>query len=154
MSRLRYSVPQWRSELKAAFERALPRLAHARVDGVDWYWPAKERVRREAAPDVVRLLTPFDPVVWDRRRFALLWGWDYRFEAYTPAPKRKLGYYALPLLWGDQVIGWGNVSVAQGQLRWDVGYTASQPPSNPAFARELEAELDRLRRFLGLNTNP
>ena len=48
------------------------------------------------------------------------------------------------------MIGWGNVSVAQGQLRWDVGYTASQPPSNPAFARELEAELDRLRRFLGL----
>ena len=154
VSRLRYSVPQWQGELKAAFERALSRLAHAHVDGVDWSWPAKERVRREAAPDVVRLLTPFDPVVWDRRRFKLLWGWDYRFEAYTPAAKRKLGYYALPLLWGDRVIGWGNVSVAQGRLRWDLGYTASQPPANPAFARELEAELDRLRRFLGLTTSP
>jgi uncharacterized protein YcaQ len=154
VSRLRYSVPQWQRELNGAVERALPRLAHARVDDVDWYWPAQERVRRETTTGTVRLLTPFDPVVWDRRRFALLWGWEYRFEAYTPAPKRKLGYYALPLLWGDDVIGWGNVSVDQGQLRWDVGYTAARPPSDPAFARELEAELDRLRRFLGLASNP
>ena len=59
----------------------------------------------------MRLLAPFDPVVWDRRRFELFWGWAYRFEAYTPAPKRKLGYYALPLLWRDRVIGWGNLSL-------------------------------------------
>ena len=51
----------------------------------------------------VRLLAPFDPVVWDRRRFELFWGWAYRFEAYTPVAKRKLGYYALPLLWRDRV---------------------------------------------------
>jgi len=151
VSRLRHAVPQWRGEMKAALERARKRLAHARVNGADWYWPAEERPARAAPPDVVRLLAPFDPVVWDRRRFALLWDWDYRFEAYTPAPKRKLGYYALPLLWRDRVIGWGNVSVAKsGELRWDVGFTASQPPSEAAFARELEAELSRLRVFLGL----
>jgi uncharacterized protein len=152
VSRLRYGVPQWRSELAAAFERARQRLAHARVDDIDWYWPAEERAGRDAPADVVRLLAPFDPVVWDRRRFALLWGWDYRFEAYTPAPKRKLGYYALPLLWRDRVIGWGNVSVASGQLRWNVGYTASRPPSDRAFARELEAEVSRLRVFLGFTS--
>ena len=61
----------------------------------------------------MRLLAPFDPVVWDRRRFELFWGWAYRFEAYTPAPKRKLGYYALPLLWRDRVIGWANVGRAR-----------------------------------------
>ena len=105
---------------------------------------------RDAPPDVVRLLAPFDPVVWDRRRFELLWGWAYRFEAYTPAPKRKLGYYALPLLWRDRVIGWANVSVAGGELRCGLGYVASQPPSDRAFGRELEAELSRLRVFLGL----
>ena len=72
--------------------------------------------RRRATPDErVRLLAPFDPVVWDRRRFELFWGWAYRFEAYTPAPKRKLGYYALPLLWRDRVIGWGNLSVVKGE---------------------------------------
>jgi uncharacterized protein YcaQ len=51
----------------------------------------------------VRLLAPFDPVVWDRTRFELFWGWAYRFEAYTPPRLRKLGYYALPLLWRDKV---------------------------------------------------
>ena len=48
--------------------------------------------------DTVRLLTPFDPVVWDRDRFEMFWGWQYRFEAYVPAAKRRLGYYALPML--------------------------------------------------------
>ena len=62
----------------------------------------------------MRLLAPFDPVVWDRRRFEILWGWAYRFEAYTPAAKRTLGYYALPLLWRDRVIGWGNLAVREG----------------------------------------
>jgi uncharacterized protein YcaQ len=96
----------------------------------------------------VRLLAPFDPVVWDRRRFELLWGWAYRFEAYTPPPKRKLGYYALPLLWGDRVLGWGNVAVRRGELESTFGYVEGRPPSDLAFTRELEAELERLRRFL------
>ncbi|XXT00609.1 crosslink repair DNA glycosylase YcaQ family protein [Sorangium sp. So ce363] len=56
---------------------------------------------RHAPDEAVRLLAPFDPVVWDRRRFELLWGWAYRFEAYVPAPNRKLRYYALPRPWGE-----------------------------------------------------
>src|SRR5262245_24384702 len=67
--RLRYAVPQWRAELGRALERARKRLSHAHVDGTDWYWPAGEPGGVEAAPPVVRLLAPFDPVVWDRRRF-------------------------------------------------------------------------------------
>jgi uncharacterized protein YcaQ len=150
VSRLRYGVPQWRGELKGALQRARKRLAHARVNGVDWYWPAEERLPRDSPPDVVRLLSPFDPVVWDRRRFELFWGWAYRFEAYTPVAKRKLGYYALPLLWRDRVIGWGNLSVKNGALQSDVGYVDSRPPGERRFKRELDAELDRMRGFLGL----
>src|ERR1019366_8281133 len=67
--RLRYAVPQWRGELKSALERAKQRLSHASVDGVDWYWPADEDVARRAAPDTVRLLRTFGPVVVDRDRF-------------------------------------------------------------------------------------
>jgi uncharacterized protein YcaQ len=100
----------------------------------------------------VRLLAPFDPVVHDRARFELLWGWTYRFEAYTPAPKRKLGYYALPLLWRDRVIGWTNLTVKNGALLADPGYVHSQPPKDRAFQRELDAELARIRFFLGLRT--
>jgi uncharacterized protein YcaQ len=148
--RLRFAVPQWRIELKGALERAKQRLAHARVDGVDWYWPADESVGRVTPRDSVHLLTPFDPLVWDRDRFELLWGWLYRFEAYTPAPKRKLGYYALPLLWRDRVIGWANLAVKDGGLECDFGYVEREPRER-AFRRELAAELDRVRMFLGLD---
>jgi uncharacterized protein YcaQ len=107
VSHLRGGAPQWVPDRAAALERARLRLAHARVEGVDWYWPADENpASARWRPDPsVRLLTPFDPVVWDRRRFELFWQWAYRFEAYTPAPQRKLGYYALPLLWHEHVIG-------------------------------------------------
>jgi uncharacterized protein YcaQ len=147
---LRFAAPQWHGELKSALERAKHRLSHARVDGVDWYWPPGEDASRRATPDTVRLLTPFDPVVRDRARFELLWGWAYRFEAYTPASKRKLGYYALPLLWRDRVIGWGNLAVKNGGLQAEFGYVESHPPAGRAFKCELEAELDRMRAFLGL----
>lgn len=159
---LRPAVPQWHGELTGALRRAKDRLAHERVAGVDWYWPAgedpssealaKEDVTRRAPQETVRLLAPFDPLVRDRDRFELLWGWVYRFEAYTPAPKRKLGYYALPLLWRDRVIGWANLSVKNGKLKSAFGYVESHPPRDRSFHRELEAELDCLRIFLGLGS--
>jgi uncharacterized protein YcaQ len=149
VARLRYAVPQWRGHLKGALQRARTRLAHARVDGVDWYWPAADRPRESSVDDAVRLLAPFDPIVWDRRRFELFWAWPYRFEAYTPAAKRKYGYYALPMLWRDRIVGWANISVADGKLRADAGFVRARPRER-GFARELDAELERLRVFLGL----
>ena len=109
-------VPQWKPQRAAALARAKLRFGHTRVEGIDWYWPATESPasRRWLYDDEVRLVTPFDPLVWDRRRFTIFWEWVYRFEAYTPAPKRKLGYYALPLLWHGRVIGWGNLAVTGG----------------------------------------
>src|SRR6185369_14153483 len=121
---------------------------HTRLKEIDWYWP---RDAVHGVPDkAVRLLTPFDPLVWDRLRFELLWGWTYRFEAYTPPPKRKLGYYALPILWHDRVIGWGNLSVQNGELKAEFGYIQS-PPRDRDFVRKLAAELDGMRTFLGLD---
>jgi uncharacterized protein YcaQ len=152
VARLRHGAPQWRTDLKDAVARAKTRSAHQRIDGVDWYWPDDERPTssRHAATDTVRLLAPFDPIVWDRRRFELFWRWAYRFEAYTPAPKRKLGYYALPLLWRDEVIGWANVTVKDGVLASDTGYVAGRAPRERLFRRELDAELERMSAFLGL----
>jgi len=147
--RLRHGVPQWYDELKSALQRAKQRLSHARIDNIDWYWPALEDPARAAPHDAARLLTPFDPIVWDRDRFELLWGWTYRFEAYTPLAKRIRGYYSLPLLWRDRVIGWGNLSVKGGELKYDLGYVESAPRDR-VFKRELAAELDRMRAFLRL----
>ncbi len=147
--RLRFAVPQWRGELKEALQRAKQRLAHARVDGGDWYWPSQENRAHSALQNTVRLLTPFDPVVWDRDRFEMFWGWQYRFEAYVPPAKRRLGYYALPMLYGDRVIGWGNLRVENGQLKSEFGYVANRPRDR-FFKRELDAELERLTAFLAI----
>jgi len=152
VNHLRYGVPQWERDRRAAAARARARLPHATVGGVTWYWPAGESptARRGGGEDTVRLLAPFDPVVWDRRRFELFWGWAYRFEAYTPAPKRVRGYYALPLLWRDQVIGWGNLTIRGGRLEADLGYVSGRAPAEAEYEEALEEELERVRAFLGL----
>jgi uncharacterized protein YcaQ len=140
---------QWVDLRKATLARAKARLATARVDGTDWYWPADEDPTRGwRIPARVRLLAPFDPVVWDRRRFELLWGWAYRFEAYTPAAKRVRGHYALPLLWRDHVVGWGNLQWRQGALQAELGYVAGHPPRDPEFAEALADELARFQAFM------
>src|SRR5262249_8069216 len=100
--RLRLAAPQWREELTSTLARARERLRSAVAGGVTWYWSTGPDAAG-ADPERVRLLAPFDPVVQDRTRFELLWGWVYRFEAYTPVAKRRLGYYALPLLFRDRV---------------------------------------------------
>jgi len=148
---LRAAAPQWADDRKDAQARARSRHVHARVEGTDWYWPAGENplAARHEPSRGVRLLAPFDPVVWDRLRFEAFWGWAYRFEAYTPAPKRKLGYYALPLLWDEQVIGWGNVQVVGDRLDVQLGYVKGAPRS-AAFRSALEEEMSRLATFLGL----
>jgi uncharacterized protein YcaQ len=153
LSLLGGGAPQWRPQRAAALGRAQRRFPHVRLDGIDWYWPADESpaAARWRTGDDVRLLTPFDPVVWDRPRFTIFWKWAYRFEAYTPAPRRKLGYYALPLLWRDRAIGWGNLAVSDGALRSSFGYVQGGAPRDPAFRAGLEAELARISLFLRLH---
>ncbi|MBL8912649.1 MAG: YcaQ family DNA glycosylase [Archangium sp.] len=112
------------------------------VDGVSWFGFS---ARPPEPEDVVRFLAPFDPLVWDRARFEFLWGWAYRFEAYTPVSKRVRGYYALPLLWRDEVIGWANVTTAD---HLTLGFVRGRPPRERPFVRALEAEVARLRAFL------
>jgi uncharacterized protein len=147
VGRLRYATPHWHGEIKGALQRARQRLDHAVVDGDTWYWPAGDAMPDHEI-DGVRLLAPFDPVVWDRRRFEMLWGWGYRFEAYTPAPKRKHGYYALPLLWRNRVIGWANVALKGDAIDAAVGYVSGRAPRDRGYKPALEAEIEAMRVFL------
>jgi uncharacterized protein len=151
VGRLRSAAPQWAADRPRALAHAKQRLGHARVDGVDWYWPADEdpASRRHRIDERVRLLAPFDPVVWDRRRFEHFWGWAYRFEAYTPAAKRKLGHYALPLLWRGVVIGWATLTLRGERLVPKLGFVDKRP-ADATFKRALDDELDAMARFLGL----
>lgn len=152
ISMLASGAHQWLHLRKPTLARAKARLSHARVDGIDWYWPADEDPRSGwRIPAKVRLLAPFDPLVWTRTRFEILWGWAYRFEAYTPAAKRVRGHYALPLLWRDQVIGWGNLKIVKGRLQHELGF-AERRPQDAAFERALEAELAAMADFLDLQS--
>jgi uncharacterized protein YcaQ len=68
----------------------------------DWH---KAAARLSSPPDRMRLLSPFDPVLRDRKRTLRLFNFDYTFEAFVPAPKRKYGYYVLPILEGERLVG-------------------------------------------------
>jgi uncharacterized protein YcaQ len=101
----------------------------------------------------VRPLAPFDPVVRDRDRALRLWGFDYRFEAFVPKSKRKYGYYVLPLLQGESLVGRadlrtdrdGDALVVQG-LWWEPGIRPTA-----ARRRSLGTELERLAAFVGVS---
>ena len=70
-------------------------------------------------------------------------------QPYNPPSKRRFGYYALPLLWRERVIGWANLAAKNGELASEVDY-ASRTPRERAFRRGLDAEMERMRSFLRL----
>lgn len=123
-------------------------LERAAVDGAAYLWPASSAgAARADTPRRVRFLAPFDPVVWDRRRFEHLFGWSYRFEAYTPAARRVRGYYAMPLLWRDRVVGWANAALVGGRLAVELGF-ADRRPRERDFGRAVDGEIARLERLV------
>lgn len=125
------------------------------VDGMAYIRPAAQTSAGgkagDDAPPQVRFLAPFDPLVWDRVRFEHFWNWSYRFEAYTPPAKRIRGYYAMPLLWRDAVIGWANARLIEGKLDLDIGF-AERRPREKEFRLELDKEVARFEAFLGIHS--
>jgi hypothetical protein len=147
LSYLAYGVPALRgrrSVVPALIESG--ELTSAFVDDVRYVWPSARAIRGRPN-ETVRFLAPFDPLVWDRRRFEQFWGWPYRFEAYVPPAKRQLGYYALPMLWRDDVIGWVNISYPGGTLLVEPGFKKAKP-ADAAFATEFDAEVAAFQAFL------
>jgi uncharacterized protein YcaQ len=118
------------------------------IDGVSYVLPA-QRATRYKAGRRVRFLAPFDPLVWDRRRFEHFWGWPYRFEAYVPKARRLRGYYAMPLLWGEAVAGWANLTVVRGDLNVELGFVEKRPREK-LFDLELDDEIARMKAFLDM----
>ena len=150
VTRLGAAAPQWRDALVAALARAKRRLpARASMASTGMARRREPGIDAAAADDRVCLLAPFDPVVWDRCRFERFWGWPYRFEAYTPAPKRKLGYYALPLLWRERVVGWVNVTVRAGRLA-PRSASSGRASSSRRSSRRWTTSCTRMNHFLGL----
>ena len=144
-----YGMPNLQAELRSALKLALrDELRGETVDGLRYVWTADTELDAPA-PVGVRIVGPFDPLIWDRRRFAHLHGWTYRLEAYTPPAKRVLGYYALPVFWNGQALGWANLKVEKGELQSEVSFVPGVRQVS-ALQKGLAAELERYRDFLGL----
>src|SRR5690625_1000185 len=133
----RVEVSEWPVPLYKHSEVPVPRAVHGRA-----------------------LLAPFDPLVFERRRLEALFGMHYRIEIYTPAHRRTYGYYVLPFLLGQDIVGRVDLKADRGRSRLLVrgAFTEPHPPEPRASkphapettARELAAELHVMAGWLGL----
>lgn len=99
----------------------------------------------------MRLLSPFDPVLRDRQRTQRLFNFDYRFEAFVPAPKRRFGYYVMPLLQGERLVGRINPKFHRDRGALVIHGLWWEKRIKPTRARKtaLDESLQRLAKFLG-----
>ena len=136
-------------------------LRQIEVDGVDAAKPRPvfafddviERVTDSPEPlPVLRILSPFDPMIRDRNRARRLFGFDYRIEIFVPAEKRQYGYYVFPILEGDRFVGRIDMKHRR-QEDGSLHVTALWPEPGVRFGkarlRALEAALEGMRRFSG-----
>ncbi|MFN0108303.1 MAG: winged helix-turn-helix domain-containing protein [Blastocatellia bacterium] len=122
-----------------------PRASFALSD-----WQTRLRKLPEA-PARMRLLSPFDPVIRDRARAARLFNFDYRFEAFVPEPKRQYGYYVLPILEGEQLVGRIDPKFQREHGVLEVRKVFWQPTIKVTKARkrQLDEALARLANLIG-----
>jgi uncharacterized protein YcaQ len=110
-----------------------------------------EKLESEDWVPRVSLLSPFDNLICDRTRTKLLFNFDYTTEIYTPQHKRKYGYYVLPILGGDKLIGRLDpfMDRKKGKLLIKAVYAERKAPTDKSMALEIRATVEDLSEFLG-----
>lgn len=116
-----------------------------------WTQPAALEPR-EVPSDLVHILSPFDPLIIQRKRTRLIFGYDHLFEAYVPKEKRKLGYFALPVLVGDEIVAALDLKTDRQDKRllmqkWTWVGQGRKTAGRKELKRRIEDELDRFARF-------
>ena len=119
-----------------------------------WARPEALDSRGEAAIDLVHILSPFDPLIIQRKRTHLIFDYEHRFEAYVPKEKRKFGYFALPVLVGEEIVAAldlktdrQNKKLLMQRWSWLGKGKAAKGDARKDFKRRIEEELGRFERF-------
>ena len=117
-----------------------------------WALPAALEPGERAPPDLVHILSPFDPLIIQRKRTNLIFGYNHLFEAYVPKAKRKLGYFALPVLVGDEIVAALDLKTDRQakkllMQKWTWVGEGKKTVGRKELKRVIEEELDRFEKF-------
>ena len=148
--------------LEARWKPAIRRLIEARVRrkelvpvALDWddeveHWARPQTLERviEPSPDLVHILSPFDPLIIQRKRLLRYFDYDHRFEAYLPKDKRIFGYFALPVLIGDEIVAVIDLKTDRAKRKLLVQqWTWAGCGSRRSHGKLIDEELHRFERF-------
>jgi uncharacterized protein YcaQ len=133
-------------------------LVPVAIDGAGkqehWLRPELLETPGEDAAPLVHILSPFDPLIIQRKRTELIFGYGHKFEAYVPKPKRVFGYFALPVLVDDEIVAAldlktdrQNRKLLMQKWNWVGPGKAAKGEARKALKRRIEEELDRFETF-------
>jgi uncharacterized protein len=149
-----YLNPSGKPAVKRAIDRRVRRreLVPVALQGAGkwqhWARPETLEQRLEALPDLVHILSPFDPLVNQRKRSLLIFNYEHRFEAYVPKPKRVFGYFACPVLCGDEIVAAIDLKTDREQRRLLIQkWTWVGKGTARAHRKKIEAALGEFERF-------
>ena len=119
-----------------------------------WARPAALADMGEVSTDRVHILSPFDPLIIQRKRTQLIFDYSHRFEAYVPKEKRQFGYFALPVLVGEEIVAALDLKTDRGKRKllmqkwnWVGKGKLAKGDTRKELKRRIEDELDRFERF-------
>jgi len=121
------------------------------VDGVKGTWRLDPALLGQPFPGRAALLSPFDRLIHDRKRMVDLFGFDYQLEMYKPAVKRRWGYFALPILVGDRLVGKLDAAADRKARVLRVNAIHQDAPFDAATTAAVHDEIDDLARWLELD---
>src|ERR1700756_2484962 len=148
------SKPQVRRLIEARVRRS--ELVPVALDGAGrqehWAEPAMLESPGGAASELVHILSPFDPLIIQRKRTHLFFDYEHRFEAYVPKEKRRFGYFALPVLAGDAIVAALDLKTDRRNQKllvqkWSWVGAGAPRAARKDFNRRIEEELHRFERF-------
>jgi uncharacterized protein len=148
------SKPQVRRLIEARLRRS--ELVPVALEGAGkqehWAEPATLENQATAASELVHILSPFDPLIIQRKRTHLFFDYEHRFEAYVPKEKRRFGYFALPVLAGDSIVAALDLKTDRKSRKlllqqWSWVGEGTRRAARSDLKRRIEDELHRFERF-------